>query len=152
MGPERPLRKDKCVCAPASWAPRPPGKRATQRLTAWWRGQGRPCQGAGDAAGPCRPGTAFPVCTGLGRMREERGDREGGDSGQDTGPGGTALCPSLSWPSQGFQLFWTSIELQICQNISTKYLFLLSSSLRISKEKEKGISQTHCPFGTVWRL
>lgn len=104
MGPERPLRKINVSVLLLSWAPRPPGKRATQ---------GSQHGGGGRAAMPgCRgmlqalqAGDSFPSMHRLRKDERSVGTEKGGDSGQDTGPGGTTLCPSLSWPSQGFQLF-----------------------------------------------
>lgn len=102
MGPKRPLREMNVSALLHSCAPRSPGKRATKRLPAWWWGAG------GSHARVSRMLQAQDSFPSMHRLRKDErsvGTEKEGDSGQDTGPGGTALCPSLSWPSQEFQLF-----------------------------------------------
>lgn len=92
-------------------------------------GQGAAMQGC---PGCCRPRTAFPVCTGLGRTRGVWGQRR---KGTVAWWHSSLPFPVLAKPRVPAALNIT--ELQTCQNISTKSLFLLSSFLRISKKKKR---------------
>ena len=133
-GPEKAFKRDECVCAPAllcsqvSWEES--YKKAPSVVVG---GRGQPCKGVQDAAGPGQLSQYAQAQEG----REECGDREGRGQWPGHRPWWHSSLPFPVLAKPRVPAVLNITELQTCQNISTKSLFLLSSFLRISKKKKR---------------